>query len=120
VNLWATPPVQPFGKESRLQQRRELHQRGTLTPPREAGAHAAPPGLSELAAAKFVETHGPDALRILDERAETAVELGHKVAARTWRDMADAAARLLGVERFDVQPPPPATPFLTSRRPPPR
>lgn len=58
-----------------------------------------PPDLTELAAAKFVESHGPDALRILDERAETAAELGHKLAARTWRDLADAAARLLGIHR---------------------
>lgn len=91
-----------------------------MTPPREPKAHAAPPGLTELAAAKFVESHGSDALRILEERAETAVELGHKVAARTWRDMADAAARLLRVERFGQGPPRPAAPFLTRRTPWPR
>jgi len=83
-------------------------------PSRERRAHATPPGLTELAAAKFVESHGPDALRILEERAETAVELGHKVAARTWRGMADAAARLLGVERLDPLPLGAAEPFLTS------
>ena len=54
------------------------------------------PVLAELAAAKFIETHGRDALAILEERAELAEELGHKLAARTWRDMADAAARRLG------------------------
>ena len=91
-----------------------------MTPPREPKAPAAPPGLTELAAAKFVESHGSDALRILEERAETAVELGHEVAARTWRDMADAAARLLRVEPFGPRPPQPATPFLTRRTPWPR
>lgn len=91
-----------------------------MRPPREPTAHAGPPGLTELAAAKFVETHGGDALRILEERAETAVELGHKVAARTWRDMAEAAARLLGVERSGQHPPQSAAPFLTRRTPWPR
>lgn len=76
---------------------------------------AGQPGLTELAAAKFIESHGKDALRILEERAETAVELGHKVAARTWRDMADTAARLLGVERAGHRSPQPAAPFLTRR-----
>jgi hypothetical protein len=56
------------------------------------------PDLTELAAAKLVESHGPDALRILEERAETATELHHNVAARTWRAMAEAAARLLDIE----------------------
>ena len=88
-----------------------------MTPPPEPRARAGPPGLTELAAAKFVETHGGDALRILEERAETAVELGHKVAAQTWRGMAEAAARLLGVERFDPHPSQPAAPFTTRRTP---
>ena len=86
-----------------------------MTPPSEPRAHAGPPGLTELAAAKFVETHGGDALRILEERAETAVELGHRVAARTWRDMAETAARLLGVDLSGRYPAPPAVPFLTRR-----
>jgi hypothetical protein len=86
-----------------------------LTLSRETRPRAGPPGLTELAAAKFVESHGGDALRILDERAETAVELGHKLAAHTWRDMADAAARLLGVERYGRHAPPMAASFLTRR-----
>jgi hypothetical protein len=90
-------------------------EQGTVTLPREPRPHAAPPGLTELAAAKFVESHGADALRILEERAETAVELGHKVAARTWRDMADAAARLLGIESFDRRLPRAAA-LLPARR----
>ena len=115
-----TPARQRFGKELCLQQCRMLHERGTLMPPRDPRAHAGPPGLTELAAAKFVETHGGDALRILEERAETAVELGHKVAARTWRGMAEAAARMLGIERFGQSPPRPIGPFLTRRTPWPR
>jgi hypothetical protein len=55
--------------------------------------------LTTLAAAKFIESRGPNALRILDERAELAEELGHQIAAATWRDMAEAAARLLRAER---------------------
>ena len=86
-----------------------------MTLPREPRPHAGPPGLTELAAAKFVESHGSDALRILEERAETAVEHGHKVAARTWRDMADAAARLLGVEQSAQWPPRAVPPFLSRR-----
>ena len=79
------------------------------------GPQSGRPDLTELAAAKFVESHGADALRILDERAETAVELGHKVAARTWRDMADAAARLLGADRPDHRVPRTAA-LLPTRR----
>jgi len=54
------------------------------------------PDLTELAAAKFVESHGCDALGILGERAEMAEERGHKLAAKTWRDLADLAASILG------------------------
>ena len=60
------------------------------------------PGLTELAAAKLIDSRGHLALCILDERAERAEALGHKVAAKTWRDMADAAARVL---RTLPQPP---------------
>ena len=66
---------------------------------RRADGRPGSPDLTTLAAAKFVESHGREALRILDERAELAEELGHKVATKTWREMADAAARLLNVER---------------------
>jgi hypothetical protein len=51
--------------------------------------------LTEQAAAEFVRRHGRGALTILGERAEMAAELGHPVAAKTWREMADAVARLL-------------------------
>jgi hypothetical protein len=71
------------------------------------------PGLTALAAAKFIESHGSEALRILDERAELAEELGHRIAAATWRDMAAAAARLLRAPRRD---PPAAVPPSIARR----
>jgi hypothetical protein len=61
--------------------------------------------LTEQAAAEFVQRHGRGALAILWERAETAEELGHRVAATTWRELADAAARLLGVNEADMNPP---------------
>jgi hypothetical protein len=65
------------------------------------------PGLTEQAAAAFVRRHGSGALTILQDRAETAEELGHRTAAKTWREMAAAAARLL---RVDDMSPPPAAP----------
>lgn len=55
--------------------------------------------LTALAAAKLVESHGPQAFAILDDRAELAAGLGHRIAAATWRGMADEAARLLRSER---------------------
>jgi hypothetical protein len=54
------------------------------------------PGLTELAASKFVESHGGDALGILGERAALAEERGHTAAATTWRNLASAAAGILG------------------------
>ena len=63
--------------------------------PSEAMPRAMRSDLTELAAAKFVECHGRSGLAILQERAELSDQLGHKVAARSWRMMADAAARLL-------------------------
>lgn len=65
-------------------------------PPCDPSGRTGRPDLTELAARKFVESHGCDALSILGERAELAKERGHGVAAKTWRDLADVAARLLG------------------------
>jgi hypothetical protein len=59
------------------------------------------PGLTEQAAAGLVRNHGLRALTILAERAELAEELGHRVAAKTWREIADAAAHLLRIEGVD-------------------
>jgi hypothetical protein len=67
--------------------------------------------LTEQAAAAFVRRHGDGALAILGERAELAEELGHRVAAKTWREMGGAAVRLLGVEQSDIKRPRPAAPF---------
>jgi hypothetical protein len=58
-------------------------------------------GLAEQAAAALVHRHGGGAFAILSERAATAEELGHRVAAQTWRAMAAAAARLLDCDRYD-------------------
>ena len=55
--------------------------------------------LTEQAAAGLVRNHGFGALAILAGRAELAEELGHRVAAETWRGIADAAARLLRMEK---------------------
>ena len=85
-----------MGSQPGLTQR--LTQRGVAT------------ALTEQAAAAFVRKHGCGALAILDERAETAEELGHRVAAKTWREMADAAERLLRIEKPDAVPPRSAPP----------
>ena len=61
----------------------------------QTGSRDCRPGLTELAARKFVESHGDDALGILGERAAMAEERGHKIAASTWRDLAAAAAHIL-------------------------
>jgi hypothetical protein len=63
--------------------------------PTRRAARTIAPDLTEMAAAEFIERHGPAGLAILKERADLADELGHKFAAQTWRSMADAAARLL-------------------------
>jgi hypothetical protein len=65
--------------------------------------------LTELAASSFVQRHGRSGLHILEERAELAELLGHKIAAETWRKMADTAASLLRTERSSSclpKPPP--------------
>ena len=61
-------------------------------------------GLAEQAAAGLVRNHGFGALTILAERAEMAEARGHRVAAETWRRIADAAARLLRMEGADRDP----------------
>ena len=73
--------------------------------------------LTEQAAAEFVRRHGRGALTILRERAETAEELGHRIAATAWRELADAAARLLGVKEADMDLPWSAVPVAVRRGP---
>lgn len=73
-------------------------------------------GLTEQAAAEFVRRHGYGALPILGERAETAAEFGHRVAAKTWREMADAVVRLLQSKKPDVELTRPGAPQSGSPR----
>jgi hypothetical protein len=49
----------------------------------------------EQTAREFVERHGADAPRILRERAEIAEGVEDSLGAEAWRDIADAAERLL-------------------------
>jgi hypothetical protein len=55
-------------------------------------------------------------LPILGERAETAAEFGHRVAAKTWREMADAVVRLLQSKKPDVELTRPGAPQSGSPR----
>ena len=64
-------------------------------PSRDLAGRAGNSALTDLAARKFVESHGSEALPILEERALLAEELGHALAARTWRELAVAARRAL-------------------------
>jgi hypothetical protein len=67
--------------------------------------------LTTIAAGKLIESRGRAALHLLDERADLAEELGHRVAATAWRDMADAAAEILQIERDS-----PPIPAIIARR----
>jgi hypothetical protein len=51
--------------------------------------------LVEQAAREIVDLHGSDVVPILHERAEAATISSDPRAAKTWRDIADAAERLL-------------------------
>lgn len=51
--------------------------------------------LLETAAAEFVESFGVSAILVLEERAHTAEECRHRVAAGLWREMAEASRRIL-------------------------
>ncbi len=50
----------------------------------------------EQAARDYVERYGPDSVAILRERADMADELRDIMSAEAWRDIADAAERILG------------------------
>ena len=56
------------------------------------------PTTLERAAAEILDRHGPDAVPILRECANRASELGDDMAAKAWRDIADAAERLVREE----------------------
>jgi len=49
----------------------------------------------DQAAREAVDQHGTDAVSVLRERAEVADQLGDELSAKAWRDIADAAERLL-------------------------
>jgi len=47
------------------------------------------------AAREIRERHGPEVVPILRELAKNAAELADEMAAKEWRDIADAAERIL-------------------------
>jgi len=49
----------------------------------------------DQAAREAIDRHGDDAVSILRERAEVADQLGDELSAKAWRDIADAAERML-------------------------
>ncbi len=49
----------------------------------------------EAAAREAIDQHGDDAIAILRERAELADHVGDLLGAEAWRDIADAAERML-------------------------
>ncbi len=49
----------------------------------------------EQVAREYVERYGADSLSILRERADLADEVKDVVSAEAWRDIADAAERIL-------------------------
>jgi len=51
--------------------------------------------LVEKIAREVVDQHGPDALPMLRQRAKAADMSDDALAAETWRDVADAAERIL-------------------------
>ena len=51
--------------------------------------------LVEQVAREYVQRHGSDSLAILRERADAADAMGDVFSAEAWRDIADAAERML-------------------------
>jgi len=49
----------------------------------------------DQAAREAIDRHGDDAVSILRERAEVSDQLGDELSAKAWRDIADAAERML-------------------------
>ena len=49
----------------------------------------------EAAAREAIDQHGDDAIAMLRERAELADHVGDLLGAEAWRDIADAAERML-------------------------
>jgi len=68
---------------------------GTDYPYRAFFDHVRHRTVNEQAAREIIERHGPDAVPIIRERAENATDLADEIAAKEWRDIADAAERIL-------------------------
>jgi hypothetical protein len=49
----------------------------------------------EQAARQAIDQYGDDAVQVLRERADMADGIGDMLAAEAWRDIADAAERML-------------------------
>jgi hypothetical protein len=49
----------------------------------------------ERVARQFIDRNGADALQMLRELAETAEDMHDDISAKAWRDIADAAERIL-------------------------
>ena len=49
----------------------------------------------DQAAREAIDQHGDGAVAILRERAEVADHIGDELSAKAWRDIADAAERIL-------------------------
>ena len=52
-------------------------------------------GAVDQAAREAIDQHGDDAVSVLRERAEVADHLVDELSAQAWRDIADAAERML-------------------------
>ena len=52
--------------------------------------------LVEEVAREYVQRHGTDSLGILRDLAEVADQIDDYASAEAWRDIADAAERILG------------------------
>jgi hypothetical protein len=51
--------------------------------------------LVEQVAREYVQRHGSDSIAILREPADAAEEMGDVLSAKAWREIADAAERML-------------------------
>ena len=52
--------------------------------------------LVEQVACEYVQRHGSDSLGVLRDLAEVADQINDYASAEAWRDIADAAERILG------------------------
>lgn len=59
--------------------------------------------LVEQAAREHLERHGLGTLRVLTDRAAMAEDVGDTLSAQTWRDIADAAERILQSDHISMR-----------------